>query len=124
MALLKKIKVDFSHSDDRGLLVQLTSKGYSQVNVITSATGVFRGGHYHKWNTEAFYIVSGRCVVTASKNGSVEKAEFKAGDFFCIAPYVLHDFQYMEDTVIVSMYSLGVVLDDNTMDIFNNEEVQ
>lgn len=116
--LIEQLSTDFEHQDDRGTLVQLARKGYSQINVITSKSGVFRGGHYHKLNTEAFYIVQGRCIVTARKDGAEERKEFSAGDFFRVGPYVSHDFDYVEDTVLVSMYSLGVELDDGKMDSY------
>ncbi len=116
--LIKKIKTDFVHEDERGTLVQLVRRGYSQVNVITSKQGVCRGGHYHRYNTEAFYIIEGKCKVTATKDCEEESVVFTKGDFFCIAPCVLHSFLFIEDSVLVSMYSLGVELDDNTKDIF------
>ena len=116
--LIERLNTDFEHKADRGTLVQLVRKGYSQINVITSKSGVFRGGHFHKLNTEAFYIIEGKCIVTARKDGAEERQEFSAGDFFRVGPYVSHDFDYVEDTVLVSMYSLGVELDDGKMDSF------
>ena len=112
--MLKIIKKDFDFCDDRGTIVQLIHNGYRQINVITSRKGVVRGGHYHKQNEEAFYIVSGELTVTV--NG--ETAHFKAGDFFGIEAYDMHSFNFMEDTVLVSMYSYGVEMKDGTKDIF------
>ena len=120
--LIERLTPNFIHNDNRGTLTQLIRRGYSQVNVITSKGGVIRGGHYHELNTEAFYIVSGRCRVTARKDGEKEEAEFKAGDFFRVGPYVTHDFEYMEDSVLVTMYSLGVELDGDKKDSYVPEE--
>ncbi len=120
--LIERLTPDFIHNDDRGTLTQLIRRGYSQVNVITSKGGVIRGGHYHELNTEAFYIVSGRCLVTARKDGDKETAEFKAGDFFRVGPYVTHDFEYLEDSVLVTMYSLGVELGGDRKDSYVPEE--
>ncbi len=120
--LIERLKPDFTHKDDRGTLTQLIRRGYSQINVITSKGGVFRGGHYHELNTEAFYIVSGRCRVTARKDGKTQTEEFSTGDFFRVGPYVTHDFDYLEDSVLVTMYSLGVELDDGKMDSYVPEE--
>ena len=89
--LIEKLKTDFEFQDERGTLTQLVRRGYSQVNVITSKGGMLRGGHYHKLNTEAFYIVSGSCKVTAYKGEQKEVFEFKAGDFFRVSPYVFHE---------------------------------
>lgn len=116
--LIERLKTNFEFKDERGTLTQLVRRGYSQVNFITSKGGVFRGGHYHKMNTEAFYIIQGRCKVTARKNGEEETQEFVAGDFFQIGPYVSHDFDYIEDSALISMYSLGVELENGEMDSF------
>lgn len=116
--LIERLKVDFEHEDARGKLTQLIHKGYSQVNVITSKGGVFRGGHYHELNTEAYYIVKGSCKVTAYQDNKKQVEIYKEGDFFRIGPYIVHDFDYLEDTILVTMYSLGVELDDGKMDSF------
>ncbi len=116
--LMERLKVDFEHKDDRGTLTQLMHKGYSQINVVTSKGGVFRGGHYHKLNTEAYYIIQGSCRVTARSDGEEETEVFKAGDFFRIGPYITHDFDYLEDSILVTMYSLGVELGDGKMDSY------
>ena len=67
--LIERLNTDFEHKDDRGTLVQLVRKGYSQINVITSKSGVFRGGHFHKLNTEAFYIIEGKCILREISSG-------------------------------------------------------
>lgn len=113
--MLKIIKTDFEFTDERGALVQLIHEGYRQINVITSKKGVVRGHHYHKLNEEAFYVVSG--LLEVDVNG--ETARFGAGDFFGIEAYDMHSFQFLEDTVLVSMYSGGVELPDGTKDIFS-----
>lgn len=112
--MLKQMKADFHFEDDRGIIVQLVHEGYAQINVITSKKGVFRGGHYHKENEEAFYIVSGSLEVTV--NG--EKATFANGDFFGIAANDIHSFYFLEDTTLVSMYSKGVENSNGIKDIF------
>lgn len=112
--MLKVIKTDFEFTDDRGTLVQLVHEGFRQVNVITSKKDVFRGGHYHKENEEAFYIVSGSLKVV------VEDQEyfFKTGDFFGIEANDMHSFYFLEDTTLVSMYSKGVEKENGEKDIF------
>lgn len=120
--LIERLEVDFEHRDGRGSLTQLVHRGYSQFNVILSKGGTFRGGHYHRLNTEAYYVISGSCRVTAKKDGTEEVEVFRAGDFFRIGPYVSHDFDYLEDSVLVTMYSLGVELGDGEMDSYAEGE--
>ena len=112
--MLKRFATDFEFQDDRGTIVQLIHEGYRQINVITTQKGVMRGGHYHKQNEEAFYIISG--ALTIEVNG--EKANFGAGDFFGIEANDMHSFCFLEDTLLVSMYSNGVELPDGSKDIF------
>jgi hypothetical protein len=42
----------------------------------------------------------------------------KQGDWFTIAPFVFHTFEYLDDTVLVSMYSNGVELSETEKDIW------
>jgi spore coat polysaccharide synthesis len=116
--LINILKPDFIFNDDRGTLVQLVHEGYSQMNVVTSKKGVFRGGHYHKINREVFYIISGHFKFTAEKDGIVEEYDFKDGDMFEVLPYVIHSFDYLEDTTLVAMYDKGVELVDGGMDSY------
>ena len=112
--MLKRFATDFSFQDDRGTIVQLVHEGYSQFNVITTKKGVMRGGHYHKQNAEAFYIISG--ALTIEVNG--QRADFAAGDFFGIEANDMHSFYFLEDTLLVSMYSNGVELPNGEKDIY------
>lgn len=116
--LFERLNVDFRHEDDRGSLTQLVHEGYTQVNIIKSKGGMVRGGHYHKLNCEVFYIVSGSCEVRLTKDGVEERANFSAGDFFQIEPYVGHTFYYLEDSVLIGLYDKGVQLENGEKDIF------
>lgn len=112
--MLKKMEKDFHFEDERGMIEQLVHDGYRQVNVITSKRGVIRGGHFHKLNHEAFYIVSGSLRLIVNE----KEYHFETGDFFGIEPYDKHSFEYLEDTVLVSMYSAGVEMPNGTKDIY------
>lgn len=120
--LIDIIKPDFKYNDERGVLIQLIRKGYTQVNIIMSKANVSRGGHYHKLNTEAYYIIQGKCEVIARRGEESEQIIFTEGDFFRIGPYITHNFNYLEDSILVTMYSLGVELDNGTMDSYVYED--
>lgn len=115
--MIKMLKPDFEFSDDRGKLTQLVREGYKQVNVVRSKAGTFRGGHCHKLNREAFYIIEGSLEITVRKDGAEEKHIFSAGDMFEIETMVYHDFRYLSDTVLVGLYDKGVELDNGEKDI-------
>lgn len=111
MSLITILKPDFTFEDDRGRLIQLVRRGFSQVNVIYSKKDSVRGKHYHKLNSEAFFVISGIFELTVNINDKIEYYTFKEGDMFLIPPLIIHSFRYLEDTCLVSMYSLGVEID-------------
>lgn len=116
--LIEYMQADFQFENENGLLIQLVHEGWKQVNVIFSKAGGVRGGHYHKCNKECFYVYSGSFRLQVWKGSTIEEYEMKAGDMFSVEPYVFHTFEYHEDTLLVSMYSDGVELDENTKDIW------
>ena len=71
--MIKVIKPDFEFQDERGFLLQLVHEGFRQFNIIFSRQGVFRGGHYHQENTEAFYVISGSFELTVKTENAVEE---------------------------------------------------
>lgn len=118
--LIEWLKPDFVFENDAGSLKQLVHKGWKQVNVITSRSSSVRGGHYHKYNREGFYVVEGRFLLTAWKDDDKETYEMREGDMFLIPPYVFHTFEYQEETLLVSMYSEGVELSETEKDIWTD----
>lgn len=119
MALIELTAPDFTFTDERGTITQIVSGGYRQVNAVFTKKGSRRGRmHYHKENKEAFFVISGKTVVRAEKDGEREEHVFSAGDMFVINEYVRHDFEYPEDTYIVGLYSGCVERPDGTKDIY------
>lgn len=119
--MIKILEPNFKHEDERGTLVQLVREGYKQINVISSQANTFRGGHYHKINIEAFYVIYGKFDVELIKDDETSKYTFQTGDMFLIEPNVLHNFYYLEDTLLVGMYDKGVELGDGKMDIYEKD---
>ena len=115
--MIEKLTPEFTHTDERGKLVQLASCGYSQVNVLYSKAGSQRGSHYHMANNEAFYVASGSVEVDTS-NGKVRRRDsFSTGSFFRIVPHVKHSLCFPEDCVLVALYDKGIELDSGGKDI-------
>ncbi len=117
--LIELLDPNFTHTDERGKLTQLVRDGFKQVNVILCKKGTSRGGHYHRLNNEAFYVVSGDFKLVLEKDGLSEEYIFKEGSFFMIKPFIKHSFDYIEDTVLVSMYDCGVELENGEKDIIS-----
>lgn len=117
--LIRFLKPDFEFADTRGSLTQLVHSGWNQVNYITSVAGAIRGGHFHRCNTEAFYVITGKfhLLVESSDRKQHEEYTMKEGDFFTIPPLVAHSFIFLSDTMLISMYDRGVELPDGDKDI-------
>lgn len=116
--LIEYMKTDFEFANENGLLIQLVHDGWKQVNVIFSKASGVRGGHYHKYNDECFFVYSGSFKLKVWKDSEEETYEMKAGDMFLVKPYVFHTFEYHEDTLLISMYSSGVELSETEKDIW------
>ena len=117
--LIQILKPDFEFKDERGELVQLVHDGYKQFNVVTSCGGVLRGDHYHKLNNEVFFVISGSFELKASLGEEEETYVFKKGDMFLVPPWVVHSFNYIEDSVVVALYDKGVEMPEGSKDIFS-----
>lgn len=116
--LIEWMTPDFIFNNENGSLKQLVRDGWRQVNVITSIPGSVRGGHYHKFNREAFYVIKGSFRLTLWQGKKNETYEIKEGDMFSIPSNVFHSFDYQEETILVSMYSRGVELSETEKDIW------
>lgn len=120
--LYRKLEKDFTFKDARGSLDQLVHDGYKQINVLVTKSGVTRGGHYHKKCTEAFYLIEGTVEVELRRYKDSlderERVQFGAGDFFEIAPYIVHSMYFPLDCVMVQMYDVPVESESGEKDIY------
>ncbi len=120
-SLFKILKPVFTNSDERGSMVQLFQENCNQANVLRCKKGALRGNHYHKLNTESFYVVEGEVEVTLKtleQKPVVETKTFSKGDFFAIPPNINHELLFKEDTIMTAFYDKGVILPDKTTDIY------
>ncbi len=120
MSLIEFVEPDFEFFNDAGSRRQLVHDGWKQVNVVSSVKGSVRGGHYHKYNRECFYIIEGSFRLTLWRDEDREEYEIKAGDMFVIPENVFHTFEYHEDTLLIGMYDNGVELEEDVKDIWNS----
>ena len=116
--LIEFVKPDFTFENEAGSLNQLAHEGWTQINAIVSLKDSFRGGHYHKFNRECFFVIEGSFQLIVWKDEEREEYEMKKGDMFIIPEHVFHSFVYHEDTYLVAMYDNGVELDGDVKDIW------
>ena len=119
--MIELLKPDFEHRDDRGVLMQLFSGQIGQVNYVESEKDAVRGNfHYHEFNDESFFVISGEVQVFLEQNGEEESHTFRAGSLFRIRRGIGHKFVYLQKTELIVIYDNGVVLSDGRKDIVNN----
>lgn len=119
---IKKIDVDFFHTDERGTICQVLSIPNSQVNYLFTKKGAKRGKHYHKENREVFYIIKGAIRLETYSANDIETEHeeflFKTGDLFSVEPFTVHDFEFVDDTHMIVVYDKGVEHSDGSKDIY------
>lgn len=103
------LKPEFVHGDARGKLRQLVSSGWNQVNFINSSPGSIRGGHHHKNNREMFFVISGKFRLTLSGHGQTASFVMEPEDLFIIEKNISHSFEFLEETLLISLYDKGVI---------------
>ena len=118
--MVEIIEPNFKFCDERGSFAQLVREGYRQINVLISKAGIKRGGHYHKLNREAFYVIGGSLDLLVNTETESKTYHFKTGEMFVILPLTVHELQFTEDTVMVSMYDKGVEMEDGEKDIYSS----
>ena len=116
--LIQMLEPDFTFRGTQGVLKQLVHDGWKQVNVIDYVAGAVTGNHYHKYNRECFYVVSGSFRLKVWKDDTEEEYRMKPGDMFIVLPDVYHSFEYYEDSVLVALYDNGIELSEKEKDIW------
>jgi len=115
--MIEILQPDFVFEDDRGTLFQLVHDGFKQINAVYSKAGSVRGNHSHRVNREAFFVAAGSFELRYGDSSGSESRVFHKGEMFLIPPGVSHSFAFLEDTILIGMYDVGVELGDGTKDI-------
>lgn len=115
--MIEILQPDFVFEDERGALFQLVHDGFKQINAVYSKAGAVRGNHSHRINREAFFVVEGSFELKYSGSSGSGSRVFHKGDMFLIPPGVSHSFVFLEDTILIGMYDIGVELGDGSKDI-------
>lgn len=98
--------------DDRGVIEQLSKKGYDSVLRITSKKGTVRANHYHRRDSHVCYVLKGiiRYVEQdlwpdGTLNTDLPRREWivTEGRCFYTAPMVAHAMEFLEDTEFLAI---------------------
>jgi len=79
---MKKIKTKINFKDNRGIIMDLLEKkNINAITLITQNKGKVRGNHYNKKTIQWNYLLKGKILIVAVKNGKKSKIVLnKKGD--------------------------------------------
>lgn len=108
---IELIKIE-PFADERGLLKKVFKKSFFDINsqaeeayVLYSHKGSVRGNHYHKINTECFFIISGTAKVAIQniKTGYYHEMEvdYKDNILIKVHPFMAHAFKNEKDEELI-----------------------
>jgi dTDP-4-dehydrorhamnose 3,5-epimerase-like enzyme len=120
MEFLEQYVID---QDDRGSFNGIVNKyGWGEVNLIKTKADVVRGGHYHRFTKELFFIIEGKIEVVVRHIVTKENWTFTAvpNSAFIIDPYEVHTFTTMEYSSWLNM--LSHKLDEDNPDLVRMPE--
>ena len=116
--LIEWLQPDFTYQGPQGILKQLVHDGWKQINVVDYVAGAKSGNHCHRFNQECFYVVRGSFRLRVWRGSETEEYVMKPGDMFVVLPEVFHSFEYLEDSILVALYDVGVEISDTEKDIW------
>ena len=98
--------------DERGSLKKVFKKGFIDMDkkveeayVLYSHKGSVRGNHYHKINTEYFFVISGTAKVAVKniKTGYYDEMEidYKDNIVIIVPPFTIHAFKNENDKELI-----------------------
>jgi quercetin dioxygenase-like cupin family protein len=113
--------------DERGKIETIATGDFKCVQLIESKKGSIRSNHFHRKGGHRLYVLSGKmiyreCAVVPTEvvesngkfhwvpshalgKGSIEwdkKFEVKAGESVFTGPWIYHQTEFLEDTVLIS----------------------
>ena len=97
---MKKIKTKINFKDNRGIIMDLLEKkNINAITLITQNKGKVRGNHYHKKTIQWNYLLKGKILIVAVKNGKKSKIVLnKKGDLVETSKKEFHAIKALKNT--------------------------
>ena len=104
---MKIKKVTISTSDQRGSITDIINHlSFNGATIIKSKKGSIRGNHYHKHTIQFVYILNGKMKCAAKKiNEPLVEVVVESGDLISHEAYEAHNFEAIEDTLLLVLSS-------------------
>ncbi len=100
---MKKINIQPSHIDKRGVIIDLLQdETINAVTIISFRKGAVRANHYHKETYQWNYLLSGSIkIVTQMQNHEKVEILIKRGDFILTVPNERHALTAVEESELL-----------------------
>ena len=101
------VKVEYIRKDKRGILIQINTGLWKQVNYLTIKKDEAFGGHYHRHKEELFYLIKGAVKVEIINKIKQQgtRLSFKKGECFLIEPMEKHTLYALKNSELVELLS-------------------
>ncbi len=106
---MQKLEIEYIRSDNRGMLVQINTDLWKQINYLCIEKDNSFGGHYHKDKKELFYLARGKVKVNDTEI-------INPNECFVINPLEKHTIYALENSELVELLSEPY----DKRDIFND----
>lgn len=113
-------------SDDRGFFEELyKSKKYGQISLNMSYPHITKGGHYHTYKKELFYVVKGKCeIIQESVKDNKKIVDIVSADdkkIINILPNYIHSITNIGDNNSLTLMWISEIFDKNNPDTYKVE---
>lgn len=110
---MQRLKVEYQRKEPRGILTQVNTGEWNQLNVIEIKKGEIFGRHYHKEKTELFYVVFGIVEFIIENEQGVFTELLNKGECLLVEPYDKHTLCAVKDATIVELLSTPYSKEDS-----------
>lgn len=90
---------------DDGILTQISTGEWKQLNHIELQKGDSVGGHYHLGREELFYVLRGEITVAIKKNFFEETVTLQKGDCLLVETEEQHTVYALKDSTVMELLS-------------------
>ena len=118
---------EFNYSQDkRGYFEELyKSKKFGQISDNVAHPGIRKGGHYHTYKKEIFYVVIGKCVIRQRNINTreliIDEVSGRQPKFINIIPYYTHDISTLPYDDSHTLMWISEIYEPDTSDTYRME---
>lgn len=107
---MKKLTPEYKRED--GILTQVSTGDWKQLNHIELKKGDSVGGHYHLGREELFYVVRGELTITIKNKAMEDMVNLQKGDCLIVETEEQHTVYALKDSTVMELLSSPYTKED------------